>query len=410
MRTLICDLDTASRRQLGLDRRFDVVLGREDLERSLPCARCLDCWATTPGRCVLNDPLAELGPVLGVTSELSIVSRSSFGCYGSLVGRALDRCAPVVLPLTHVVDGETRPRRRRGGALSLSVWLYGHATPEERSVSLEVARATARGLGAELRGVWFPKSAERLDLPAVGGCPGAPGLPPLDGDKLPGRPPRRVALLAAEPESGDGASRALLDDLAEATVAFARYGGVTPPELTHEPLSPSGVLRDASRPLDADALVVAFPLHVGGPPSGLVAALEDLASSCEPGTRTSVYALACTDAPEPRQLMPSLAVVRCFCAETGLTWRGGVALGGARLSLPTRGAPRMGTLRRHASEAIDQLAIALLAGAGLDVVMGRCPVPRAAYRLATELWWRRAARAAGVDLTETPRPDARADA
>lgn len=404
MRTLVCDLGAEERRSIGADQLFDAVIGREDLEASHPCAGCFGCWTRTPGRCVVRDPLSGLGPLLGVTSELAIVSRASFGGYGPLVKRALDRSIPYLHPGFRIVDGETRHRRRHRNALSLAVWLYGTSTPGERAVALELVRANARSLGAGLRGVWFPESPGALDLSAGDAWDGRPsprGLP-LDPTTGPGRPPRRVALLCASPKGEESASWALLSDLAEAVRAFAELGGVTPPEMRLVRCRPSGGLPDGRSPLDGDAIVVGYPLYVDGPPSGLVATLERLANEPRRGRRPGVYALGNLGLYEPRQLRPSLAVLRGFCEGKGLPWRGAVAVGGGGMVLPTARSPRMGMLRRPVSEAIDQLALALLAGRPLGVVEARCALPRSAYLLAAEAGWRKAARESGVCLDEAP--------
>lgn len=404
MRTLVCDLGAEERRALGADRLFDAVIGREDLEASLPCAGCFGCWTKTPGRCVLRDPLSGLGPLLGATSELAIVSRASFGGYGHLVKRALDRSIPYLHPGFRIVDGETHHRRRHRNELSLAVWLYGASTPGERAIALELARANARNLGAALRGVWFPESPGTLDLSPGDAWDDLPSPRDLPLDPTPGpvKPPRRVTLLCASPKGEASASWALLSDLARAVRAFAGLGGATPPEMRLVRCRPSGNLPDGQSPLDGDTLVVGYPLYVDGLPSGLVGTLERLAAEPRGDCRPSVYALGNLGFHEPRQLRPSLAVLRGFCEGAGLPWRGAVAVGGGGMVLPTAGSPRMGMLRRPVSEAVDQLALALLAGRPLGVVEARCALPRPAYLLAAEAGWRRAARESGVSLDEAP--------
>lgn len=413
MRTLICDLDAERRRRIGADRRFDVVIGREDLMAARPCAGCRGCWATTPGRCVMRDPLADLGPLLGATSELALVSQAAFGGYGPLVARAVDRCVPYVHPCLTLEGGRTCHRRRHRNALTLSAWLYGPTTPEGRAVSRGLLRATAGYLGAETGDVLFPASWDAIDLSAgdAGDAAGAAGdagkamrAPRPGAGAAPGAVPRRLALLCADPRGEGGASWALLSDLADATAAYARLGGVTPPEVALVACPPSGELADVPSLLAANALVVGYSPHVAGLPSGLVAALGRLAAAPARGGRPGVYALGVHELPEPGQLLPSIAVLGEFCEVTGLPWRGAVAVGGGGMVLPTAGSPRMGTLRRRVSEAVDQLALALLAGRPLGVVEARCTLPRLAYALAAEAWWRREARRSGVRLDDAPTP------
>lgn len=404
MRTLICDLNAEERRRIGADRSFDVVIGREDLEAARPCAGCLGCWAETPGRCVLRDPLSDLGPLLGATSELALVSRAAFGGCGALVSRAIDRSIPYVHPCLRLGAGRVCHRRRHHNALTLSAWLYGPTTPEERAASLELIQASARYLGAEAGGVQFPATWDAVDLSEDAACVAVETMrmPSLDGDAVRGAMPRRLVLLCASPRGEDGAPWALLSDLADATAAYARLGGATPPEITLVACPPSGELSDASSLLAVDSLVVGYSPHVAGLPSGLVAALGRLAGAPARGGRPDVYALGVHDLPDPGELLPSLAVLRGFCEETGLPWRGAVAVGGGDMVLPTAGSPRMGMLRRRVSEAVDQLALALLSGRPLGVVQARCALPRLAYALGAEVRWRGAARASGACLDDAP--------
>lgn len=400
MRTLICDLDAATRKGLGLDARFDATIGREELEAAGPCRGCFGCWTKTPGRCVLRDTLGDLGPLLGATDELAVVSSGSFGGYGSLVKRALDRSIPYLHPRFRIVDGEMHHLMRYEGPLDMRVWLYGPSTPEARSRFLRLVRANERNLGAHVRGVWFPPSPHDVDPGRDrandwrDGSGEAPDLSPTTGAR---RPPRRAALLCASPRGRASTSHALLDDLADALAAYARVGATACPDLLRLSCTPSGGL--AGGDLEgADALVVAYPLYVDGLPSGLVALLERLVreGSLPPGI--PVYAVGNLGFYESAQLMPSLSQLRAYCGESGASWEGGVAVGGGGMVLPTMGEPRMGTLRRRVSEAVDQLAIALLCGSSLGVVEARCPLPRRAYALAANHQWKRAAREANVDL------------
>lgn len=407
MKTLICDLDETTRHDLAIDERFDVVIGRETLEGARPCMGCFGCWTKTPGRCVIKDPLAELGPLLAVTSELAIVSRMSFGGYSGLVKRAVDRCIPFIHPCFRIVDGEMHHRRRHGNSPRLSSWLYGPSTSAERDIARRIVRANAGNLGAELRGLWFPASPEEMDLLEASGGDEGPSPAhelPLGHCDLPARPPRTVTLLSASPKGRASASWTLLDDLAQAAAALARSAGATPPQLTLKRIPPTGSLSDVRPSLSADALVIAYPLYVDGLPSGLVSALEELAASGGLARTTSVYAVGNLGFHEAHQLLPSFAIIRDFCEKTGLAWRGGVAVGGGGMIVPTRDSARMGMLRRPVSEAVDQLAVALVSGSNLGVVKARCPLPRPIYRLVAEKRWKKAARESGVDLDETPLP------
>lgn len=381
MRTVICDLDRSARAGLGLDERCDVVIGREQIEASHACVGCFGCWTRTPGRCVLRDGLVELGPLLGATDELWVIAENSFGGYGGLVKRALERALPYLHPNFRIAGGQMHHRLRYPRTFTEKIWLYGPTTARERSCFERLSAANAVNQGAQLRGVWFPADPcacgleERSDEPA----PEPEHLPTPLGV------PRHVALLNASPRGEKSATHALLADFWE---ALGVYAGESAPAFVGED--------SLSR---ADTLVLGYPLYVDAPPSGLIERLERWARerTLAPGTR--VYAISNLGFYEADQILPSFTVLENFCRATGGTWCGGLAVGGGGMVLPTTRGPRMGRMRQSRSEAIDQLVFAALAGQRLDAALeARCPVPRLAYKLAAETGWRKAR----VDLDARP--------
>lgn len=178
--------------------------------------------------------------------------------------------------------------------------------------------------------------------------------------------PRRVALVDAAPAPGSPTTL-VLADLAEALPVYARLAHVAAPEL-----APA---RDLA---DCDTVLLALPADGGAVP--------------EPPRGARVYAVAVAPGHDPAPARDRLDAARARCEGRGARWMGGLALGGAEMVARTTRSPRMGWLRRRASEAADRLLMALLAGrpAGDEDVAP--PLPHALYRLVYE---RDASRGAG---------------
>ena len=88
---------------------------------------------------------------------------------------------------------------------------------------------------------------------------------------------------------------------------------------------------------DADAAVFLLPLYVDGIPSHVLPFLEKLeAYSRENGLRLRVYAVANNGFIEGRQNEPLMQELENFCARAGLTWCGGVGIGGGVMLNVTR--------------------------------------------------------------------------
>ncbi len=80
---------------------------------------------------------------------------------------------------------------------------------------------------------------------------------------------------------------------------------------------------------DADAVVFCLPLYVDGVPSHVLRFMEKMEAHClAGGLRFHVYCIANNGFIEGKQNEPLMRVFECFCARAGLTWGGGVGVGG----------------------------------------------------------------------------------
>ncbi len=103
-------------------------------------------------------------------------------------------------------------------------------------------------------------------------------------------------------------------------------GGKKVTEKLRTPADHSRVLAQLQ---DAQAAVFCLPLYVDGAPSHVLRFMEQMEKYCkENGLRLSVYCIANNGFIEGKQNEPLMRVFENFCARAGLTWGGGVGVGG----------------------------------------------------------------------------------
>ncbi len=88
---------------------------------------------------------------------------------------------------------------------------------------------------------------------------------------------------------------------------------------------------------DAQAVVFGLPLYVDGVPSHVLRFLEKMEIFCrENGLKLHVYCIANNGFIEGKQNEPLMQVFENFCTRTGLSWGGGVGIGGGVMLNVTR--------------------------------------------------------------------------
>ncbi len=88
---------------------------------------------------------------------------------------------------------------------------------------------------------------------------------------------------------------------------------------------------------DAQAVVFGLPLYVDSLPSHVLRFLEKLEAFCkENGLKLCVYCIANNGFIEGKQNEPLMQVFEHFCTRAGLTWCGGVGIGGGVMLNVTR--------------------------------------------------------------------------
>ena len=88
---------------------------------------------------------------------------------------------------------------------------------------------------------------------------------------------------------------------------------------------------------DADAVVFCLPLYVDGLPSHVLRFLEKMEAYCkENHLHLCVYGIANNGFIEGKQNEPLMQILGHFCTRAGLTWGGGVGIGGGVMLNVTR--------------------------------------------------------------------------
>lgn len=89
--------------------------------------------------------------------------------------------------------------------------------------------------------------------------------------------------------------------------------------------------------VDAQAVVFCLPLYVDGVPSHVLRFMEEMERFCREGSLSlCVYCVANNGFIEGRQNEPLMQLFEHFCTRAGLTWGGGVGIGGGVMLNVTR--------------------------------------------------------------------------
>ena len=124
---------------------------------------------------------------------------------------------------------------------------------------------------------------------------------------------------------------------ASAYFAFLQRLFVSGKKLTERLRTPADHARILEQLRDADAVVFCVPLYVDGIPSHVLRFLEEMEVFCrENGLRLSVYCVANNGFIEGRQNEPLMQSFEHFCGRAGLSWGGGVGIGGGVMLNVTR--------------------------------------------------------------------------
>lgn len=148
----------------------------------------------------------------------------------------------------------------------------------------------------------------------------------------------------------------------------------------------------------ADLFVLASPVYVDGLPWLVTRCLEHVAPHARRSasySRKRFLAICNCGFPESVHTEVPLAICRCFTREAGMTWAGGLGLGGGE-AIAGRPLRSLGGMTRNVRRALDLAAQALLAGEAVPdramELMARPLIPAAVYTFLGNVGWLRRAR------------------
>ena len=108
-------------------------------------------------------------------------------------------------------------------------------------------------------------------------------------------------------------------------------------KVTEKLRTPADHARILAQLTDAQAAVFCLPLYVDGVPSHVLRFLEEMEAFCKDrGLHLSVYCVANNGFIEGKQNEPLMRSFEHFCSRAGLTWGGGVGIGGGVMLNVTR--------------------------------------------------------------------------
>lgn len=127
------------------------------------CKGCFGCWVKCPGECALNDAYNDMGERLSKCSELTIISKCTYGGFSPFVKNVLDRSISYMHPNFVIRKGKMHHRRRYDNKITLTVYFYGDIITEwEKEIARKLVMANALNFDSQVSGVNFLDSVDEL--------------------------------------------------------------------------------------------------------------------------------------------------------------------------------------------------------------------------------------------------------
>ena len=279
-----------------------------------PCNGCFCCWNRTPGQCVIRDGFENMGKLIHVADEITVISRYAYGGFSSFIKNVFDRCLGYVLPQFEVVDGETHHQKRYDEDKPFSFFFYGQKLNEEEK---ESARRYVRAVCANIRGHVREVSFERnLKVP-------------VSEKRIEYQSYDRAVLLNPSMRSVNANSYRFAKEFSSRL------------KIENEILNLHQYMNDMDGLMDrlnaVPVIVLCTPLYVDGLPSQLIRLMERFQKEYH-GLRKKIYVMANMGLYESSQLESLFSAVKQWCKAMGFDYCGGLGISAGEL---------LGTLIRH---------------------------------------------------------------
>lgn len=393
-----------------------------------PCTGDFECWTRSPGRCRTNDAGQDIATAMRNAGLVVLLTPVVSGGYSADLKKAIDRLIGLIHPFFSERDGLTRhcPRYRNyppmlflgigddaaaadtfheyagGNAINLIAPRYISRVIAPSSVNWhdELNTALAAALDIEA-GDCFPVPQNDALLRVC--TPDPTGVLQV--------PESAVIFVGSARAKGSSTSESLARTLSAAMeLAGTRCSFVHASAF----IKPGRAADQAlNKMLGAPLLIIAAPLYVDGLPYLAVRALEQLGQRLDGAGQRLNQLVALLNCGYPEAIHNRIAIrqLRHFAARHGLTWRGGLALGGGEL-IHGRSLNKHRFLLRRPIRALSLAGTALGQGQGIPVeaiqLLARPLMPAPVFRWMSRIYWIWKARSNSItrkDLDFRPHPE-----
>ncbi len=135
----------------------------EDNGKMHKCIGCFGCWIKTPGECIIKDGYEHLGKQLGACTELTIISKCTYGSVSPFIKNVLDRSIGYVLPYFEIIDDEMHHKKRYDNTYAITIYFYGeNITDKEKETAHKFLEAVAVDFHGVVNSVTFLNNIAEL--------------------------------------------------------------------------------------------------------------------------------------------------------------------------------------------------------------------------------------------------------
>ena len=198
----------------------------------------------------------------------------------------------------------------------------------------------------------------------------------------------RIALMNGSPKANNSASGVLLEDLIE---YFGNQAEVVNLGFHSSVISKADIMELEK----ADVWVFCHPLYVDGIPGHLLSCLIQLEEACIQNPDIRIYGIVNCGLYEGVQAESALKILQNWCRKIGMTWGGGIGLGGCGgLAMMPKVEAGHGP-KAPIDKALKELSEIILSKEIQDNHYVSVAMPRFIYKLGGELGWRQMIKANG---------------
>ncbi len=302
-----------------------------------PCVGCFRCWTGGTGSCAFKDGYENMGALIHGADSVTVLSRYTYGGFSSFVKNVFDRSIGYVLPEFETAYGEMHHKRRYPEEKPATFIFRGSGlTEEDKEKAKSYVAAVCRNLRGTVKEVLFeetgpadggaPEGAEKCEegAAASGAEKGAVKCPKNPRPEEPRCAGERsgVLLIDCSPRGKRSNTGRFLSKLSESLGAPAEMISLA---------QENGAEKAAEALGRAKTAVLGVPLYVDGLPSPAIRFMERV-KELGTGEDCELYALVNNGLYESSQNANLLNMIKDFCADCGLDFRGSLAIGAGEVA------------------------------------------------------------------------------